>query len=277
MQKANAEPPFEAYLGDDPYVFVSYAHKDSATVFPEIEWLHNRGYKIWYDEGIDPGNEWPDEVAKALERCAFFVVFVSPTAVSSKNVKNEINFALNEEKPFLAIHLQETTLPAGLKLRMGDIQAIYRYSMTDERYHRQIEKAVPSHLRGQLTSNKVFISYASADRDEVFRRIQVLDLLGVETYLDVVDHRAGEKWEDSIRGVIDQTKFMILFWSKAARESQWVEMEWRYALDRRGINYIRPLSLCLPDEAPPPRELAELHFGSLRLHFIKSSTESANA
>jgi hypothetical protein len=277
MPQANAEPPFEAYLGDDPFVFVSYAHKDSAAVFPEIAWLHDRGYKIWYDEGIDPGNEWPDEVAKALEKCAFFVVFVSPTAVSSKNVKNEINFALNEEKPFLAIHLQETTLSAGLKLRMGDIQAIYRYSMTDERYHRQIEKAVPSDLRGQLTSNKVFISYASADRDEVFRRIQVLDLLGIETYLDVGDLRAGEKWEDSIRGAIDQTKFMILFWSKAARESQWVEKEWRYALDRRGINYIRPLPLCLPNEAPPPSELAELHFGSPRLHFIKSSTESTNA
>ena len=98
----------------------------------------------------------------------------------------------------------------------------------------------------------------------MFRRIQVLDLLGIETYLDVVDLRAGEKWEDSIRGAIDQTKFMILFWSKAARKSQWVEKEWRYALDRRGINYIRPLSLCLLNEAPPPSELAELHFGSPR-------------
>ena len=191
MPQANSEPPFEAYLGDEPFVFVSYAHKDSAGVFPEIARLHDCGYKIWYDEGIDPGNEWPDEVAKALEKCAFFVVFISPNAVSSKNVKNEINFALNEEKPFLAIHLQETTLMAGLKLRMGDIQAIYRYSMSDERYHRQVEKAIPPDLRGQLTNNKVFVSYASPDRDEVLRRMQVLDLLGIETYLDVEDLRAG--------------------------------------------------------------------------------------
>ena len=41
-----------AYEGKDPYIFVSYAHKDSAAVFRLVEQLNERGYRICYDEGI---------------------------------------------------------------------------------------------------------------------------------------------------------------------------------------------------------------------------------
>lgn len=49
--------PFAASSGSDPYVFVSYSHQDSEKVFPIIKQLHEKGYRIWYDEGIDPGSE----------------------------------------------------------------------------------------------------------------------------------------------------------------------------------------------------------------------------
>lgn len=140
--------PFEAYVGDKPYLFVSYAHLDGPSVFPELVYLKGHGYRIWYDEGIDPGNEWPEEVAKALAGAAYFVVFVSPHAVKSQNVRNEINFALNNRKPFLAIHIVETELPAGLQLRMGDIQAILKHRMHDESYRKKLLKSLPEALRG---------------------------------------------------------------------------------------------------------------------------------
>ncbi len=126
--------PFPAYKGSEPYIFVSYAHLDSAMVFDEIRGFNENGYKVWYDEGISPGNEWTDEIAEALEKCALFVVFITPASAGSSNVQNEINFALDEKKPFLAIHLKETTLRAGIKLQIGTKQAIIRYSMSDEEY-----------------------------------------------------------------------------------------------------------------------------------------------
>jgi hypothetical protein len=61
----NLPAPFEAHNGDEPFIFVSYSHSDKSIVYPEITELHNH-YWIWYNEGIDPGNEWPDEVADAL-------------------------------------------------------------------------------------------------------------------------------------------------------------------------------------------------------------------
>jgi hypothetical protein len=113
--------PFEAYEGSEPYIFVSYAHKDKNAVYPEIKRLHDVGYRIWYDEGIPPTSEWPEEIAKAIEACAFFLVFISPQAVTSVNVRNKIYYALNEHKKVLAIYITKTDLPRGVKFRLGAI------------------------------------------------------------------------------------------------------------------------------------------------------------
>lgn len=135
-------PPFEAYDGDDPYIFVSYAHKDSEKIFKEISFLHEKGYNIWYDEGIGASSEWPEEIANAVIGCAIFLVFISPRSTASVNCRNEINLALNENKPFLAVYTEESVLPPGLRLRMGDLQAILGYKLPKERYHKKLKDAL---------------------------------------------------------------------------------------------------------------------------------------
>lgn len=78
--------PFDAYKGNEPYIFVSYAHKNSDIVFEHIKKLHDAGFRIWYDEGIDPGTDWSDEIALALNNAACFLVFMSPEARSESVV-----------------------------------------------------------------------------------------------------------------------------------------------------------------------------------------------
>jgi tetratricopeptide (TPR) repeat protein len=150
MSDISLKAPFESYTGEEPYIFISYAHIDGMIVFPELMILHELGFRIWYDEGIEPGNEWTEEVARALENAAYFIVFISPGAVSSRNVRNEINFALSNNKPFLAIHINETQLPSGLGLQMGSIQAILKYNMPDETFLRKIIKTLPLSLKTQI-------------------------------------------------------------------------------------------------------------------------------
>ena len=36
------------YNGSEPYIFVSYAHKDSEEVFSTIEQLTSLGYRVWF-------------------------------------------------------------------------------------------------------------------------------------------------------------------------------------------------------------------------------------
>ena len=50
-----------AYKGDEPYVFISYAHDDSNLIYPIIGELQKKGLRVWYDEGIEVGTHW-DEI-----------------------------------------------------------------------------------------------------------------------------------------------------------------------------------------------------------------------
>jgi hypothetical protein len=127
--------PFFAYKGEEPYIFISYSHRDSDVVFSIIEKFNEMGYNIWYDEGIDPGNEWPEEIAKALAACALFIVFISPRSINSVYVNKEISFAMGRELPVLAIHLEETTLTLSLELLIGSNQAIMKYDMPEEQFY----------------------------------------------------------------------------------------------------------------------------------------------
>ena len=135
-------PPFEAYNGDEPYIFISYAHRDSAEVFKEISQLNDAGYHVWYDEGIEASSEWPEEIANAVIGCSVFLVFISPRSTASVNCRNEINLALNEDKLFLAVHMEESALPPGLRLRMGDLQAILKYKLPGDRYQKKVRDAL---------------------------------------------------------------------------------------------------------------------------------------
>ena len=131
-----------AYSGDEPYIFLSYAHKDHARVIQEINRLNNLGFHVWYDEGIVPGNEWTDEIAEALEKSSLFLVMMTPDAAQSDNVHNEINYAAEEKKPFLAVHLEETELHGGVRLQIGTKQAILKYKFSEEEYVLKLVKAL---------------------------------------------------------------------------------------------------------------------------------------
>ena len=78
------------YEGRDPYIFVSYAHRDSGSVLPVISGLFDEKYRVWYDEGIAPGSEWPHYIAVHLENADTVVAFVSDASMASINCENEI-------------------------------------------------------------------------------------------------------------------------------------------------------------------------------------------
>ena len=111
--------PFKAYPGDEPYTFVSYAHLNRDIVFPLIKQLHDKGYRIWYDEGIDPGTEWAELIATHLKTASSMLLFITPQAIASFNVNDEIHFALNKKIPIVPIFMQDIELPDDLQLRLG--------------------------------------------------------------------------------------------------------------------------------------------------------------
>ena len=141
------KPPIEAYSGNKPYIFASYSHKNIKEVFWCIKKLAESRYRIWYDEGIEPGNEWPEEVGRALTGCRLFLVFMSPAAMDSRNVRNEINFASSENKSMMVVFLQPAELSEGMQLQIGTVQFIHKNEMTEAEFLDKMKKVLDPELR----------------------------------------------------------------------------------------------------------------------------------
>jgi sigma-B regulation protein RsbU (phosphoserine phosphatase) len=127
------------YQGPEPFLFASYAHADAETVYPELTRLDAAGFRIWYDEGIKPTEEWIREIADAIAASALVLVFLSPCAIASSWVRKEISFALKKGKKILPIYLSAMTLPDDLELQLGNIQALERFRLAPEDYQHRLQ------------------------------------------------------------------------------------------------------------------------------------------
>jgi formylglycine-generating enzyme required for sulfatase activity/dienelactone hydrolase len=134
--------PFSAYEGDEPYVFVCYAHDDAKTVYPELLWLKNHGINVWYDEGISPGAEFPEKLGNAILGASLVLFYVSPTSVNSRHCRDEVYFGIDKTTPILALHIAETELPPGLALSTGTTQALMRHQMQPGDYRKKLLKGI---------------------------------------------------------------------------------------------------------------------------------------
>ncbi len=124
-----------------------------------------------------------------------------------------------------------------------------------------------------------FVSYASQDRSTVARLIQGMKKVSpnMDVFLDVEELRSGEDWEKALKREIEKRDVFFLCWSNNAKQSSWVDMEWRYALANKGIEGIEPIPLEPPTQCPPPEELKRKHFNDSLLYIINESKHNSLA
>ncbi len=117
-----------------------------------------------------------------------------------------------------------------------------------------------------------FISYASQDRNRVAAIIQGMKKArpDMDVFFDVESLRSGEDWEKALYREIERRDVLFLCWSHFARESKWVNAEWRYALQQKGAEGIEPVPIESPNICPPPEELRHKHFNDKLLYVINS-------
>lgn len=120
-----------------------------------------------------------------------------------------------------------------------------------------------------------FVSYASQDRHRVAMIIQGMKKArpDMDIFFDVENLRSGDDWENALWTEIDKRDILFLCWSRFAKESKWVDAEWRYALSNKGADCIEPVPIEPPDICPPPDELTRKHFNDKLLYIINSVKE----
>lgn len=122
------------YEGTQPYIFVSYAHKNDAAVLEIIGTLQSRGFRVWYDEGIEAGSEWPESIASHLERAQLVLAFLSQAYLQSDNCRKEMHYALTKKKPVINVYLEQTELSPGMEMQIGNLFALMKYTYPSEEY-----------------------------------------------------------------------------------------------------------------------------------------------
>ena len=112
-------------LDHESFVFISYAHDDKEFLLPILSGIHAQGYAVWYDQGINISSTWTDEIARGILNCRVFIAFISNASMGSQYVRNEIEFALNNQKTIVPVYLDKIDiLPDGLAMGLTSTQGV---------------------------------------------------------------------------------------------------------------------------------------------------------
>ena len=80
-------------------VFLSHSSRNHAFATKLAGTMRDHGVPVWYSKSnIVGAQQWHDEIGRALERCDWFVVILSPSSVKSRWVKHELVYALNDSR-----------------------------------------------------------------------------------------------------------------------------------------------------------------------------------
>jgi hypothetical protein len=136
-----------------PYVFVCYAHDERAAVVEQIAWLEGQGFTVWYDEAIEAGSRWSDDLARAVEGCAAFLYFLSPRSTSSRYCLDEVHFALECGRPIVPVEIVPVTLTPGLKLGLGGTHRLFMHRMEPGEFRRKLASGLRDAMTGAGTAH----------------------------------------------------------------------------------------------------------------------------
>lgn len=119
------------YEGTEPYIFVSYSHKDSAVVYPLIQAMNDHGLRVWYDSGIEISSSFWDVIAGHIQKSHGVIAFLSNNYTNSRNCTDELFFALDACANIMPVYLKETDMSPGLKLKLASLQALFYHRIGD--------------------------------------------------------------------------------------------------------------------------------------------------
>ncbi len=113
----------EAFEILSPKIFISYSHKDLNIATKLIEALQNENVNIWHDQQIKVGENWDQEINKAIKESKYNILLLSNNFLVSEYANNELMKMISENKKIIPILISESIseLPESLKyLKYGN-------------------------------------------------------------------------------------------------------------------------------------------------------------
>jgi len=95
-------------------VFVSYARSDKARVAPLVAAIVAKGWTVWWDPEITPGQEFDDMIDAEIDAAKAVMVVWTPTSVASRWVRGEAREAADNNK-LVPVRFDNARLPMDVR------------------------------------------------------------------------------------------------------------------------------------------------------------------
>ena len=80
-------------------IFLSHASADRKSADALVRSLRRANLQVWYSKShLQGAQPWHDAIGRALKRCDWFLLLLSPAAVKSRWVKLELTYAINQPR-----------------------------------------------------------------------------------------------------------------------------------------------------------------------------------
>ena len=100
-----------AYQGNNPYIFLSYAHIDKELAHQVVDYLQEHNFNVWFDEGIHTGTQWEDVIIDKIKNCWMMVFLVTKNSLASDWCRQELRFTKNTGKKFINVVIGSPQFP----------------------------------------------------------------------------------------------------------------------------------------------------------------------
>ena len=104
-------------------VFISYARGDKARVAPLVAAIEARGWSVWWDPEIAPGQDFDRQITKELQMAAAVLVVWTPKSVESRWVRGEAREGA-DRGVLVPVRFENASLPI-------DVRAIHTTDLDD--------------------------------------------------------------------------------------------------------------------------------------------------
>ena len=178
----------------DAHIFLSYRKIDIKAAQGFMDMVHGdpkfRDVAIWFDNFLTPGEDYEDNIEKAIENCDIFSLVVTPN-IYRRNAKGKTNYVMAKEYPDARDKYQKTIMPAEMEI-LNEAEKEELYTAVSDLPELVKKDKIPDRI------NEILLSHTKRENDTDPRHNYLIGM----AYLNGVD---VEKRTDIAREMIKQS------------------------------------------------------------------------
>lgn len=218
-------------LGKEQQIFLSYSSSSKSAVKELVGDLQDLGHRVWFDQELNGGQDWWDQICTSIEKCKFFILAVDPKSLNSEACEKEWVYAQKLGKPVLAVQITKTpSIPASLR-PAAMVDYVVQDHSSGIRLASVIAKMPSANPVTEFVHKRPEIPLSYLNR--IIRRIETEDLSGREKQNEIIEELA--------QGIRDDNK------AKEAKDILWGLKENGIFVENR---YLKKVIPTLQKESP---------------------------